>query len=68
MSTFTLSTAFLVLNVILLISWVALAIIALITLNGRNLSATPKAIWSLIILGIPILGAVAFFIIKPEDN
>ena len=68
MSTFALSTAFLVLNVILLISWVVLAIIALITLNGRKLSATPKAIWALIILGIPILGAVAFFIVKPEDN
>ena len=45
-----------------------MAVVTLFQLRGKNLPATPKAIWALIILGIPILGAVAFFIVKPEDN
>ena len=68
MNTFVLSTTFLFLNAVLLISWIILAIIALVKLSNRKLPATPKAIWVLIVLGIPILGAIAFFIVKPEDH
>ena len=68
MNSFVLSSVFQIINALLIIAWVSLAIITLVKLNSRKLSATPKAIWALIILGIPILGAIAFFIVKPEDH
>ncbi len=68
MNFFALSSALQIINVLLIIAWVVLAIIALVKLSSRKLPATPKAIWVLIILGIPVLGAIAFFIVKPEDS
>ena len=68
MSSFAFSTSLQILNVVLLIVWIVLALIALIKLSGKELPATPKAIWVLIILCVPILGPIAFFIIKPEGD
>jgi hypothetical protein len=68
MNVFGFSTVIQIINLILLISWIVLAIIAIINLSGKKLPATPKALWALIILCIPVLGAVAFFIVKPEEN
>ena len=68
MNAFGFSTVIQIINLILLISWIVLAIIAIISLSGKKLPATPKALWALIILCIPVLGAVAFFIVKPEEN
>jgi hypothetical protein len=51
----------------LLISMVliALPIISLIDLARKNLSGTPLAIWVLIICAVPILGSLAYWIVKP---
>ena len=68
MNSFVLSSVFQIINALLIIAWVSLAIITLVKLSSRKLSATPKAIWALIILSIPIFGAIAFFIVKPEDH
>ena len=68
MSSFAIASTLQIINALLLIVWVIMAVVTLFQLRGKNLPATPKAIWALIILGIPILGAVAFFIVKPEDN
>ena len=62
------SSVFQIINALLVIAWGVLTINALVKLSSRKLPATPKAIWTLIILVIPILGAIAFFIVKPEDN
>lgn len=54
-------------NIGLLLSWLILSIVALFNLRKRPLSASAKALWTLVVLVIPILGAVALFIVNPID-
>lgn len=53
-------------NWLILVGWVVLAIITLFQLRSRGLPATAKAIWAVVILCVPILGAVAYFIVNPK--
>ena len=39
--------------------------ISLIDLGRKKLTGTPLALWVLIICAVPILGALAYWIIKP---
>lgn len=55
-------------NLGLLLIWIVLSIVALIDLRGRKLPASAKALWTLIVLVIPILGAAALFIVNPTDT
>jgi hypothetical protein len=41
--------------------------VSLIKLKKQPLNSTARAIWALIILGIPCLGAVVYLMIKPSD-
>jgi hypothetical protein len=65
--TFFVDTLLTSLNLLLLIAWIVMGIIALIKLRNRMLPPTAKAIWTLVVL-IPILGAIAFFIVHPTDS
>jgi hypothetical protein len=56
------------LNLALLIGWPALSLITLFVLRTRPLSPTTKAVWVLIVVAVPILGAVSFFIIQPRED
>ena len=42
-----------------------LPLISLIDLARKKLSRTPLAIWALLICVVPILGSLAYWIIKP---
>jgi len=53
---------------LLLIGWVVASIVALFALRNVKLSSIAKALWVLIILGIPILGVIAYFIIRPKEE
>jgi hypothetical protein len=53
-----------ILNIALLIAWILLALWALWRLRKEEISDTAQVIWTVIILLIPILGAVAFFIVR----
>ena len=53
-----------VLNFVLLVAWIVLAIWALWRLRKEEMSDTAQVIWTALILLIPILGAVAFFIVR----
>ena len=52
---------------LLLIGWVIASIVALFALRNVKLSSIAKALWVLIILGIPVLGVIAYFIIRPTE-
>ena len=52
---------------LLLIGWVVASIVALFALRNVKLSSIAKALWVLIILGIPVLGVIAYFIIRPTE-
>ena len=45
-----------------------LSLIALFALRRNRLTGTNQAIWALLIIAIPFLGALAFFIVKPTQN
>jgi hypothetical protein len=54
------------LNILIIWAWLALAAFALLALRKRGLSRSATVIWALVILLLPVVGAVSFFIVKPE--
>ena len=44
---------------------IGLPVVSLIDLARKKLTGTPLAIWALLICGVPILGAVTYWIVKP---
>jgi hypothetical protein len=56
------------LNILILLAWIVLTIVTLFQLKDRALSATNKVLWVIVVCCIPILGAVAFFIIQPAGE
>jgi hypothetical protein len=57
-----------ILNMALLVAWIVLAIWALWRLRKEEMSDTAQVIWTVVILLIPILGAVAFFIVRSASR
>ena len=55
------------LNFALLLATPALIIVSLLKLRTIALPAQTKALWAVIILVIPIIGALAFLIVKPGN-
>lgn len=51
----------------ILIAWIVLLVMCLVRLRAATLSSASKAIWALILAAIPILGAVAYLIVKPTE-
>ncbi len=56
------------LNAVLLISWIILAVIALLQLRKEALRDWVEIIWALVILLVPVLGALAFLIVRWRRN
>ena len=54
-------------NIALLLLWVVLSLFALFQLRSRNLSSGLKLGWTLIILLLPVIGALSFFIVVPKE-
>lgn len=48
-----------------IILFIGLPIIALFDLAKKKMSGTPLAVWVLIICAVPLLGVLAYWIIKP---
>ena len=44
---------------------IGLPIISLLDLARKKMSGTPLAIWVLIICAVPLLGSVAYWIVRP---
>ncbi len=56
------------LNFSLLLGWPILSIVAILSLRKEKLSQTVQALWVLIILAIPFLGAIAYWLVRPAKN
>ena len=52
----------------IVILFLGLPIISLIDLAGRKLTGTPLAIWALLICIVPLLGSVAYWIVRPSGE
>ena len=55
----------LALQAITIILFIGLPIIALVDLATKKINGTPLALWVLVICTVPLLGAIAYWIIKP---
>ena len=52
-------------QVFFVILLMGLPIISLIDLARKRLSGTPLALWALVICVVPVIGSLAYWIIKP---
>jgi hypothetical protein len=59
---------FLFIQAIIAILFIGLPIISLIYLSRKKLSGTPLALWVLVICAVPLLGALAYWIVKPTSE
>lgn len=48
-----------------LLAWSILSLLALRELRGRPLPEDARAIWAVLIVVVPFLGALAFFVVRP---
>jgi hypothetical protein len=56
---------FLLVQSLAMVLLIALPIFSLIDLSKKKMSGTPLAIWALLICAVPLLGALAYWIVKP---
>lgn len=59
---------FQMLNCLVLLAWLGLSIAALLGLRKKGMSETARVLWTMVILAIPIMGAVSFWIVNPKDE
>lgn len=52
-------------NFLILGGWLVMTLIALFGLRHSRLKGFEQALWALMIIAIPLLGALAFFIVRP---
>ncbi len=52
----------------IILLWPVLSLVALFALRGRPLSTTAQALWAFMIIAIPVLGSLAFFIVMPSEH
>ncbi len=56
------------LNLLVLVGWIVLVIAAFVRLRRCKMDQAARALWVLIIVLIPVVGALAFFIVKPGNR
>jgi hypothetical protein len=68
METLGMNWGVLLVNVLIVGSWPIFSIIALLVLRRSHITGTSQALWALLVVAIPILGALAFFLVKPGEK
>jgi len=48
--------------------WFVLSLFGLFALRRTHLTGTNQALWAVLIAAVPVLGALAFFIVKPVES
>lgn len=59
---------FQVIHLLLLLVWLGLSIAALLGLRKKRMNEVARVLWVALIVAIPIMGAVAYWIIRPEEE
>jgi len=52
-------------NLVLLCGWPIFSLLTLFALRNKHLTGITQAIWVLIVIAIPFLGSLAFWILQP---
>ena len=58
----------LLVQVFIAFGWIGLAILSLFSLRSKNLSGVTLAMWVLIICVVPVLGPLAYWIVRPSNE
>jgi hypothetical protein len=53
-------------NFAILLGWPVFTLFSLLSLRGRHLSNPTQAIWVLIVVAVPFLGPLAYWIMRPQ--
>jgi hypothetical protein len=56
---------FQIVNFLILVGWIVLVIVALTRLRRCQLDETARVLWAIVIVLVPLMGALAFFIVRP---
>jgi len=59
---------YLILQILIIGAYPFLSLIALFALRRSRITGIIQVLWALLIVAIPVLGALAFFIVKPVEN
>jgi len=59
---------FLIIQMLVFGMYPLLCLVALFALRRRRITGMAQVLWALLIVAIPVLGALAFFIVKPSEN
>ena len=65
------NTGFLVIqlfNLALLCGWPIFSLVTLFALKNKKLTGTKQAIWVLIVVAVPFLGSLAYWIVQPAEE
>ena len=62
------NTGLLLIQLISVIIMIGFPIISVVDLGKKKMTGTPLAIWVLIICAIPVIGSLAYWIIKPSPE
>lgn len=68
MNSLGLNTGYLLVQCVLPSIWLLFSLFALWRLRRGVLPATATAIWAVFIVVVPLLGALAFLIVQPDDR
>lgn len=68
MDTLGINWGILIINLLIVGSWPLFSIIALFGLRRSHLTGTSQALWAILVVAVPVFGALAFFIVRPGEN
>lgn len=60
------NAGFLLVQLLLFVVLIGLPLVSLVDLSKKKMNGTPLALWVLVICAIPLLGALAYWIVKPS--
>lgn len=53
-----------IINIAVLVLWPILAVLTILWIRRQNLPEPQRVLWTLVVLAIPVLGALAFFFLS----
>ena len=66
MDSLGINTGLLFVQILPIILFIGMPVISLLDLRKKNLSGTTLGVWVLVICAIPIIGALAYWIVRPS--
>ena len=68
METLGMNWGYLIIQMLVIGSWPVLSLIGLFALRRSRLTGINQVLWAMLIVAVPVLGSLAFFIVKPIEN